>query len=224
MQRSICDPTLQDCPNDDEKCTAYAQFPEGPWHSWVCRVMSPDPKDVGETCRVAGRPNAGCDDCVAGAICLFVYEEDGEGVCVPFCDPWGGDPGCAENQFCAIASDGVLLLCLDRCNPLSPTCPHGPGCLYLDNNQDFACGPPGASGGYGDACTNDLGSCAEGLACVDREAFPEGECPSGCCTQACDLSAPNQCPHAQDGQVCTPLYEPGQAPPGNENVGLCRMP
>lgn len=216
---------LQDCPNG-ERCTPAALVPNVPWHTFRCVPVASEPKEVGDTCSVFGSPNAGCDDCVAGAMCLFVFENDGEGVCVGFCEHSGqGTYVCAEDgKVCAMANNGALPVCLDPCNPLSPGCPPEAGCLYIHEIQDFLCGPPWMNTGYGEPCTTELGSCASGLACVDTTAFPEGVCPSGCCTQACDLSAPNQCPHAADGQVCTPLYEPGQAPPGNENVGLCKMP
>jgi len=223
MQRMDCDPMLQDCP-DGERCAPYG-YVGSTWHASRCVPLASDPKQVGETCSVFGAWNAGCDDCVAGAMCLFVPEDDGEGVCVRFCEPPGDKASCSESgKICAMANDGALPVCLDPCNPLTPGCPPEAGCLYIHEIQDFACAPRWMDAAYGEPCSTFLGTCASGLACVDREAFPEGACPSGCCTQACDLSAPNECPHAQDGQVCTPLCEPGQAPPGNENVGLCKMP
>jgi hypothetical protein len=226
MQRLVCDPMLQDCP-EDEKCTPVGFVPNAPWHTFRCAPLASDPKEVGATCRVFGAPNAGCDDCVLGAMCLFVYEDDGEGVCVKLCEYSQGDYGCSEDgKICIMGNSGGLPACLDPCNPLVPGCPPEAGCLYVNGIEDFACAPRWTDLGYGEGCSPELGSCAHGLACVSWDEFPEGVCPSPsmCCTQACDLSAPNQCPHAQDGQVCTPLYEPGQAPPGNENVGLCRMP
>jgi hypothetical protein len=224
MQRLECDPLLQDCP-DGEKCTPYAFESYIPWHAYRCAPLASDPKDVGETCRVFGAPNAGCDDCVAGAMCLYVPETDGEGVCVGFCNPLNGDADCPQDQICVTANDGVLLLCLDPCNPLMPVCPPGGGCTFVWDMEIFACAPPWTSNGYGEVCLEYLGSCAEGVACVHGPtSFPDGVCDGTCCTEVCDLSAPNQCPHAADGQICQSPYLPGQAPPGNENVGLCEMP
>jgi hypothetical protein len=224
MQRLECDPLLQDC-LDGEKCTPFAFEPFMPWHGNKCAPLASDPKDVGETCRVFGAPNAGCDDCVVGAMCLYVSEDDGEGVCVALCEYSQGDYVCAEDgKVCATANGGVLFLCLDPCNPLAPGCPPGSGCTFVWDMEIFACAPPWTNLGYGEVCLEYLGSCAPGLACVGSDAFPDGTCGGTCCTQACDLSAPNQCPHAADGQVCMSLYNPGEAPPGHETVGLCRMP
>jgi hypothetical protein len=222
MQRITCDPVVQDCPLD-QKCTPYGSSPEQSWNTSVCVLRSSDPKEVSEVCRVDGRPVGGCDNCVLGAMCLFVFEYDGEGMCVAFCEVPLSDRVCAEEgKVCVVANDGVLPLCLDPCNPLAPACVHGE-CLHIDHSHDFACGPPWTSLGYGEPCTTELGSCAEGLACVSSDAFPEGLCENRCCTQVCDLSAPNECPHAADVQLCRSPYPPGQIPPGYENVGLCRI-
>jgi hypothetical protein len=222
-QRWLCDPLLQDCP-DGQKCTPVAFVYNAPWHAFRCALLASDLKGVGEGCRVFGAPNAGCDDCVAGAMCLYVSENDGEGECVPFCDPEDGNSDCPQDQICVTANNGVLLLCLDPCNPLAPACPPGAGCTFVYDMEIFACGPPWTDLGYGEVCTGDLGSCAPGLACVSSAAFPDGVCDETCCTEVCDLSAPNQCPHAANGQICASPYPPGQIPPGHETVGLCRMP
>ena len=44
----------------------------------------------------------------------------------------------------------------------------------------------------------------------------------GCCLPYCDLDLPNTCPG--QGLQCVPWYEPGEAPPGLEDVGVCHLP
>jgi hypothetical protein len=44
----------------------------------------------------------------------------------------------------------------------------------------------------------------------------------GCCEPLCDTSLPNNCP-GQD-QECLPFFEPGDAPPELETLGVCALP
>ena len=65
-------------------------------------------------------------------------------------------------------------------------------------------------------------ACEPGLMCMTSALPIECDPDAGCCLPLCDLSAPNACPGAD--LVCSAWYEEAMAPPGNENVGVCRMP
>ena len=55
------------------------------------------------------------------------------------------------------------------------------------------------------------------------ELVPECAGPA-CCAPYCDLELGDEPCAALPGTICLPLFEPGQAPPGLEQVGLCATP
>jgi hypothetical protein len=213
-----CDPGLQDCSNPDEKCTAYLLEPGG------CCV------DANKCVPIIGHKRGGelCtrtemnDDCDKGFFCMTRNSaHTGEGVCFEFCVP-DSDGQCMETGGeCSNFNGGVLPLCILKCDPLLQDCPQNLGC-YGDHELDvFICLHPGyeeGSGRDGDECPH-LMSCEPGLVCVDPP-WVVG-CSDPCCTPLCDLSEPDPCMPPEE---CLAWFEPGEAPPGLEDVGACMIP
>jgi hypothetical protein len=211
-----CDPTMQDCPRG-QKCTAWANDGGTFWNATRCVEVS-GTNVAGDSCLVEGNGVSGLDDCDVGHICLNTNEEN-IGVCVAFCQ--GEDLECASGDACAVYNDGVLPLCLPGCDPLLQDCPPGQACIDTPN-QTFICfsDASGAGGADGEACPPEDGenSCDPGMWCGPNSA---GCTDVNCCTPYCDLASP----------VCTPPDEcvsffgdPGAAPPGFEDVGVCVLP
>jgi hypothetical protein len=77
----------------------------------------------------------------------------------------------------------------------------------------------GDVGALADPCEF-FNTCDPGLACVAASTF--ADCTgAACCTPYCDLEAPS-CPLPE--LDCAPFFEPGQAPWGYEDVGVCLSP
>jgi hypothetical protein len=94
-------------------------------------------------------------------------------------------------------------------------------------NEGFECIPDtsGRFGAAGDPCAF-INVCAPGLFCADASAVP-GCASDRCCAPLCDTFDPDaseSCDASLPGTECVPWYEPGQAPPGYENVGACIAP
>lgn len=211
-----CDPTAQDCP-PGEKCTAWANDGGTFWNATRCVEVS-GTNVAGDSCVVEGNGVSGIDDCDVGHICLNTNEEN-VGVCVAFCQ--GETLECPSGDACAVYNDGVLPLCLPGCDPLLQDCPPGQACIDTPN-QTFICfsDASGSNGADGDPCPPEDGenSCDPGQWCGPGSA---GCTDVNCCTPYCDLSDP----------VCTAPDEcvsffgdPGAAPPGFEDVGVCVLP
>ena len=67
--------------------------------------------------------------------------------------------------------------------------------------------------------------CGAGLVCVSASDVP-GCAGVGCCAPVCDVVDPSgddQCPAVAVGETCEPWYPEGLAPPGYEDVGVCRL-
>jgi hypothetical protein len=213
---SECDPTAQDCPMG-EKCTAWSNDGGTFWNATRC-VEVGGTNVAGDPCLVEGNGVSGLDDCDVGHICLNTNEEN-IGVCVAFCE--GKDLMCASGDACAVYNDGVLPLCLPGCDPLLQDCPAGQACIDTPN-QTFICfsDASGSAGADGDACPPEDGenSCDPGQWCGPNSA---GCMDVNCCTPYCDLDAP-QCTAPDE---CVSFYgDPGAAPPGFEDVGVCVLP
>jgi hypothetical protein len=177
----------------------------------------------GEPCDVEGSGVSGTDSCELGAMCWDVDPETLEGVCVAFCVGSADNPVCEDaNTSCAINGDGVLALCLPSCDPLLQDC--GEGQLCAPVADAFSCVPDasGDMGAPGDPCEF-INVCDPGMFCASTELVPGCDgAGAGCCTAFCDLGeAPPAC---LPGQECTPWYEPGNAPPGHEDLGACALP
>jgi hypothetical protein len=217
-----CDPWLQDCPVG-EKCNPWDSSGGGSWDANACFPVDPFPVGVGETCTVVGSGTSGIDDCEAGAMCWDVDAATNEGTCVALCTGSPMAPMCAAGSSCVITNGGVLTLCLPGCDPLAQDCGAGQGCYFV--GADFIC-VPDASGGQGvdgDGCEF-INVCDPGLMCIDAGSV-QG-ClggTAGCCTPYCDITVPGDpCPAA--AEECVPFFDPGMAPLGLEDVGVCAIP
>lgn len=217
-----CDVFAQDCPPGD-KCMPWADDGGTTWNAAHCVPIAPDPGAPGDACMVEGSPTSGIDDCDISVMCFHVDPATNEGICVAMCTGTPGNPECPEvQQSCVLGSDGVLALCIDSCDPLASTCPAGQGCYPPPSSNGFVCIPTGTPGVYGDECLG-IDECDSGHVCIDSAALPN--CAgAGCCSEYCDVTAPEACPEAGLGATCQSWYEPGMAPAGLENVGVCALP
>lgn len=223
-----CDVLAQDCP-EGEKCMPWDSDGGSGWDAVRCVPLVPDPGEPGEPCTVEGSPGSGVDSCDLGAFCWDVDDETLTGTCVAMCTGTAEAPVCeTEGTVCAIINGGILALCLPACDPLAQDCPTGEGCYPIQSV--WACVFDGSEGsGYGAPCEY-INACAPGLVCLQAEAVPPGEpCEggSGCCSEICDVADPAgdmQCSGAPGGQICEPWYDPGKAPAGLEDVGVCTLP
>ncbi|MCX4240423.1 hypothetical protein [Paraliomyxa miuraensis] len=217
-----CDLFAQDCPQGD-KCMPWANDGGNSWNATRCSPIADNPGEDDDPCTVEGSPTSGIDDCDLGLMCFDVDVETNQGTCTPLCGGTPMDPTCPQpEQFCAISGDGVLSLCLDSCNPLMPACDVGDGCYPHPSTGIFFCAPSVGAAVYGEACSF-INDCAPDHVCLDASAFPD--CMgAGCCSEYCDVTAPETCPEAMAGATCQTWYETGSAPPGLENVGVCALP
>jgi len=211
-----CDPWLEDC-LEGEKCISHTD--DGiAWKPPTCAPLVGEPDGVGEPC--SADP---VDSCGEHAMCWHIDPDTGLGTCEALCSGSADEPACDAGDHCYQASSGNLAVCLPACSPIEPSCSAGDICIPRPYDATvFVCVPDrgGDEGQAFDDCeTWDV--CDPGLGCMNV-AFAS-ECDGsavGCCLPFCDLTEPNTCPG--QGQVCFPWYEPGYAPPGLEDVGLCR--
>jgi hypothetical protein len=217
-----CDPGLQDCPDPNEKCTAYVTEP-----GYCCVdankcVPIIGNKTFGDICE----RTADNDDCDKGFFCMTSTSgSTGQGFCLEFCVP-GDDTTCEHGGTCQSFNDGVLPICEEECDPVLQNCPNDMVCVWAFDI--FICaysGEPG-TGDYGDDCYT-VQSCLPGLVCVSADAYGP-DCTGGdaCCTAFCDINdggAGNpRC--INPAHECVPWFEAGQAPQGYEHVGACMIP
>lgn len=219
-----CDVWAQDCPQG-EKCNPWANDGGNSWNATKCVPLSDSPAQPGDPCEAEGGGVSGLDNCDASSMCWNV-DETNMGVCIAFCSGSEAAPVCEDvGSTCAIANDGVLILCLPSCDPLMSDCDEGQACYPADDS--FACvfDASADNGAYGDPCefTN---VCDPGLWCAPAAGVPDCA-TANCCTPFCDQSDPNadaDCPGAAGGQECVPWYDENQIPPGFEDVGTCAIP
>ncbi|MCB9714142.1 MAG: ribulose phosphate epimerase [Myxococcales bacterium] len=214
-----CSIYAQDCP-PGLRCVPYS-VDGGVWNTWGCFPTSNDPVGPGEPCMAQGNGTSGIDDCAIGSMCWNVDPETHEGTCVTFCIGGNDAPYCEDpDQHCAIAGDGVIVLCLPRCHPLEDDCPEGQGCYPI--NEDFQCAPDasGELGASGDPCEY-LNGCSPSTFCAAAEAVPECAGSIGCCSSFCTIGDDSAC---LPSQTCQPWFEPGNAPPGFDDIGGCALP
>ena len=124
----------------------------------------------------------------------------------------------------AAARHGVIIVCLDTCDPLAQSCPENQICFF-DGVDTFICDfdASGDEGQYGDPCAF-INVCDYGLFCATQESVPDCASTDGCCSPFCNTMEPNTCPGAP-AQECVPWYAEGQVPPpGQENIGACAVP
>lgn len=216
----VCNQWDQDCPAGN-KCAPVDTDADGIHDGSKCVPLAESPKQPGDECHVEGSPASGVDDCDLGVLCWGVNPA-GEGVCIQMCGGTESAPTCPNDLLCDISNSGALRLCVQPCDPLTPSCPEGKVCITGSDNM-FVCDTDasGDGGAFGDQCEY-INVCNDGLFCASSASVPGCNTP-GCCTEFCDLDAmTNEC--SGQGQVCEPFYEPGTAPPGNEDIGGCTLP
>lgn len=212
-----CDLFAQDCPRG-EKC-AYWAYDGGPAYNGLrCVPVVDDAHGFGELCSVEPPKTSGIDDCILGAQCW-------NGACVPICQGSANDPACPDGYGCSAASGNGPLFCRAYCDPLGPACPGELTC-GVSNSGDFWCGPsPYDELVAGESC-DWVNACGPGMVCLNSEDWPGCE-GTGCCAPYCDHTQPDadaECDAAGSGTVCVPWFAPGEAIPGLEHVGVCRVP
>jgi hypothetical protein len=179
-----------------------------------------NPAQLGDPCFVVGNGVSGIDNCDIGLFCWDTFG-DNQGYCTAHCTGPVEDPTCPQGFDCALYAVGFSL-CYETCNPLLQSCSLESNICGFNGSTFLCSGPSGEDIAAHGACTF-YHSCAPGLACVPSVAAIECD-PSifACCEPFCDTTLPNTCP-GQD-QTCIPWYDPGDAPPGLESVGLCSLP
>jgi hypothetical protein len=211
---SECDPWTQDCP-EGEKCVAYGSS-GGNWDANKCVEILGDGQ-AGDPCTYAGAVES-TDDCGADTWCWNVNEE-GMGVCTPFCTGTPDDPQCEPGQGCSIANNGSINICLQTCDPLLQDCPNDGDWCFYDFSGNFVCAFGTADLPTGEAC-GFINDCVGGNVCLDAMVL-DSCAGASCCAAFCDLSDP-MCPNPN--HECTAFFEEGTAPPGYEDVGVCILP
>lgn len=219
-----CDVFGQDCPMG-QKCMPWADSGTA-WNATKCVDIDPAKGQPGDSCTTMGGAVSGFDTCDLGVMCWDVKPDTMMGTCVAQCKGTQAAPMCDAETSCFVSNDGVLNLCLPRCDPLAQDCANENLCIPNPNNQDeFAC-VLDASGDMGkafDPCEF-VNACDKGFMCANvmlgKECDPNA---IGCCLPFCDVTEmPAMCPGA--GQECILWYEMGTAPPGLDNVGICGIP
>ena len=228
----ICEPDLPpnntDCPGTQQldpecpegfKCTLEESL-----GNTQCLEVVPDPKGLYEPCTVIGDWLSGHDDCGLGMLCWNV-DERGQGTCIGLCnDPGDGLCVCTDpNAMPTWCQECAVGLCIPGCDPLIQDCIN-PNDVCVPVNDGFSCvlDASGDEGQANDPCEF-INTCDKGLACLDSATASAACDPqvSGCCQPFCELpGAP--CPNPD--RACAPWFPPGEAPAGQENVGICMIP
>jgi hypothetical protein len=220
-----CDVWAQDCPVG-QKCMPWANDGGNAWNATRCTEVDENPGQVGDECQVEGSGVSGIDTCDISSMCYYVDPETNIGQCVGFCQGSQANPVCDPGFVCSIVNDGVLILCRPECDPLLQDCVEGAACLPAGGSDLFTCiiDASGEAGATGDACEF-LNACDPGLFCADAAALVGCDGATGCCSEFCDLDAPDPnsfCSVA--GTECIPYHEEGTAPPQYTHVGVCVVP
>lgn len=216
-----CDVWAQDCP-EGQKCMPWADDGGNSWNALKCTPVVDEPKQVGDPCTAEGSGISGVDDCDVGTMCWGLDAEN-KGFCIDFCEGSTENPSCTDSATtCAIYNDGVLILCLPKCDPLAQDCPEGDACMPPDG-VGYICvtDASGDEGQVNDPCEF-ANACDPGLICAETTAALEcNKDATGCCQPFCEIGV-DVCEY--EGQECLPVYEPGTELPGEENVGYCTTP
>lgn len=217
-----CDIWKQDCP-EGKKCMPYADDGGSSWNATKCSDIDAQPGQIGDECQAEGSGVSGDDNCDIGTMCWFLDAEN-KGTCVELCQGSADAPTCSGDKICDESNEGVIIVCLDTCDPLAQSCPENQICFF-DGVDTFICDfdASGEMGKYGDPCAY-INVCDYGLFCANPETVPDCPPDNGCCSPYCNIMEPNTCPGAPM-QECVPWYGEGQpTPPGQENVGACAIP
>ncbi len=219
--RCSCDVWSQDCP-DGQKCTPWADNGGSAWNNLKCVPIMPNAGKPGDECTVEGNGVSGIDSCDESSMCWNVSMDTGKGTCVAFCKGFQDAPVCPSGTSCVIANDGVLILCLPNCDPLTQDCPNMDLCIPQPMGDSFVCvlDASGEMGVQNDPCEYS-NACDPGFVCANPALATECDpMAAGCCLPFCDISNP-MC--TNQGAMCLPWYDMGMAPPGYENVGVCGL-
>jgi hypothetical protein len=211
-----------DCP-EGEKCMPYAAT-SGTWDALKCSPLDEDPAPIGDECQAPDGVTAGIDNCEKGAYCYYIHGPEKTGVCIPFCTGDPQNPTCPPEYLCSIVNDGVLVICRPDCDPVLQDCElPGTTCLEATGSPGFVCilDASGQGGLYQDECQY-LNACAPGFFCSPADTVPGCGSNQGCCTNFCDVTEPNECPGAAQGQECVAWFE--DPVPGYDHVGGCVIP
>lgn len=217
LPQSACDPRRTDGCGVDHKCR-YVVDPElGPLNRCVPLIGD---GIAGDPCELSGDS----DSCANHHLC-WMLDDAGHGTCVEYCSTAlaCGDP----LALCAVSNDGLLPLCLTRCDPLLQDCPAGQGC-YPDDYQRWACDrdQSGQAGEHGDACAC-LNCCDPGRIClpgavIDADGCGGDDGAAGCCGDLCMLGEGMDEMCTADNERCEAYYAGGSVQMGYELVGVCR--
>ena len=184
---------------------------------WACRPAAEQPRRVGESCSFEEDWWPWVDDCERGALCVDALNSEVGGTCVEHYALGYNNPACSD-PFEFGYRDAWYRVCLAGCDPLQQNCQAGFQCVWNPENafrEGFVCVRDTGGPGEGERCY--LERCATGLECwYIEERSADGY--SGTCVPYCSLATP-ECPQ---GLSCQARYEPEQAPPGWDDVGLCR--
>ncbi len=215
-----CDLWLQDCAAGS-KCAPYDENADGIHDSARCVPIDGTPGQVGDDCKIEGPVASGNDDCDLGLVC-WDLDEMNNGRCLSMCQGAKEAPQCPDGLVCDISNGGALILCLQSCDPLTPSCPLGQICL--PGQGVFICDTDasGDMGSYGDDCAF-VNVCDTGLFCAPSQSVPGCE-TAGCCSEYCDLTIGGANCSGAPQQECVPFFDAGMAPPGYEDVGVCSIP
>lgn len=205
------------CP-EGERCAAWVCDPESrAWDKDICALDGPQGK--GEECKPpwVATPE---ETCGKNLMCWG-------GRCQSTCNGSKQNPNCDDPaELCLIGNDGVLAVCMTKCDPFAVDCP-GTMDVCLpggENPQGFVCVGRGCddcenTGNRGDTCMY-LNECKPGNYCVDRGLVDAPGCDADyCCTIFCSIDE-NACPGA--AEECVPVLE--EKLPGYEDVGVCVIP
>lgn len=218
---SECDPFKQDCGNGD-KCVPWARDGGSVWNALKCVKATGDGM-VGDPCMVEGAKSSGFDDCALGHICWDV-DDQLHGTCIAQCTGTHADPQCPEGSTCVIANSEALTLCLPICDPLKQDCQDGDVCIPNFMGPGFVCALDASvrEGQANDPCDY-INECDPGLLCADPTTTSSA-CPidsNGCCTPFCSFPG-GACPNPD--QQCVSFFAPDPPPPGDEDIGVCKIP
>ncbi len=219
-----CSQIEQDCP-PGYKCMPWANDGGGAWNDTKCVPIAEDPGAPGDPCTVEGSGTSGVDDCDDTSMCWDVDPKTNMGTCVPFCIGTDEMPTCADPcDRCSVSGDGVLVLCLDDCDPLVQDCDPGQACYPVDTY--FACAPDASPEGTGIASPCEfINVCPPGMACLTADVVPG--CPDGsvgCCAPFCPADGADPCPGLLPGSSCVPWSAEGKGPPAecvSAPAGVC---
>jgi hypothetical protein len=215
MLAEPCDPFAQDCPVG-EKCVPHSSTGEDTWDAVKCVPIMGD-QASGEPCTYSGAVES-LDDC-DGANWCWEVDENGNGICHPFCTGSPEMAECPPITACTYSVIDVVNVCVATCDPVLQACDEGEGCYWT--GAYFTCVMLGDIP-TGEPCSI-VNDCAEGNICMPSEFLPECE-GSSCCSTFCDLELGDSQCAAQPGTACLPFFEGARVPPEYEHVGVCLLP